>query len=127
MNFNTAISSMMVFINAVYKENVFPKEYALNFVKLLNPIAPHITEELWQRLGNNDTITYATWPSFDESKMVVQVNGKVRGKIVVSTETSKEEMEKLALDISNVKNYIDGKEIVKIVTIPKKLVSIVVK
>ena len=134
MNFNTAISSMMVFINAVYKENVFPKEYALNFLKLLNPIAPHITEELWQRLGNNDTITYATWPSFDESKMVdetfemvVQVNGKVRGKIVVSTETSKEEMEKLALDISNVKNYIDGKEIVKIVTIPKKLVSIVVK
>ena len=134
MNFNTAISSMMVFINAVYKENVFPKEYALNFLKLLNPIAPHITEELWQRLGNNDTITYATWPNFDESKMVdeefemvVQVNGKVRGKIVVSTETSKEEMEKLALDISNVKNYIDGKEIVKIVTIPKKLVSIVVK
>ena len=134
MNFNTAISSMMVFINAVYKENVFPKEYALNFLKLLNPIAPHITEELWQRLGNNDTITYATWPSFDESKMVdeafemvVQVNGKVRGKIVVSTETSKEEMEKLALDMSNVKNYIDGKEIVKIVTIPKKLVSIVVK
>ena len=134
MNFNTAISSMMVFINAVYKENVFPKEYALNFLKLLNPIAPHITEELWQRLGNNDTITYANWPSFDESKMVdetfemvVQVNGKVRGKIVVSTETSKEEMEKLALDISNVKNYIDGKEIVKIVTISKKLVSIVVK
>ena len=134
MNFNTAISSMMVFINAVYKENIFPKEYALNFLKLLNPIAPHITEELWQRLGNNDTITYATWPNFDENKMVdeefemvVQVNGKVRGKIVVSTETSKEEMEKLALDISNVKNYIDGKEIVKIVTIPKKLVSIVVK
>ena len=134
MNFNTAISSMMVFINAVYKENVFPREYALNFLKLLNPIAPHITEELWQRLGNNDTITYATWPSFDESKMideefemVVQVNGKVRGKIVVSTETSKEEMEKLALDISNVKNYIDGKKIAKIVTIPKKLVSIVVK
>ena len=134
MNFNTAISSMMVFINAVYKENVFPKEYALNFLKLLNPIAPHITEELWQRLGNNDTITYATWPNFDENKMVdeefemvVQVNGKVRGKIVVSTETSKEEMEKLALDISNVKNYIDGKEIAKIVTIPKKLVSIVVK
>ena len=134
MNFNTAISSMMVFINAVYKENVFPRVYALNFLKLLNPIAPHITEELWQRLGNNDTITYATWPSFDESKMideefemVVQVNGKVRGKIVVSTETSKEEMEKLALDISNVKNYIDGKKIAKIVTIPKKLVSIVVK
>lgn len=134
MNFNTAISSMMVFINAVYKENIFPKGYALNFLKLLNPIAPHITEELWQRLGNKDTITYATWPSFDESKMVdetfemvVQVNGKVRGKIVVSTETSKEEMEKLALDMSNVKNYIDGKEIVKIVTISKKLVSIVVK
>ncbi len=134
MNFNTAISSMMIFINAVYKENIFPKEYALNFLKLLNPIAPHITEELWNKLGNNDTISYQTWPSFDESKikdeefeMIVQVNGKVRGKIVVSIDTTEEEMKELALNIENVKVHTDGKEIVKIVTIPKKLVSIVVK
>ena len=134
MNFNTAISSMMVFINAVYKENIFPKEYALNFLKLLNPIAPHITEELWQKLGNNDTITYATWPIFDESKMidnefemVVQVNGKVRGKITISSASTEDEMKHLALNIENVKNYTSGKEIAKVVVIPKKLVSIVVK
>ena len=134
MNFNTAISQMMIFINAVYKENVFPLEYALNFLKILNPICPHITEELWQILGNKDTITYESWPIFDINKtieekyqMVVQVNGKVRGKIEIDTNTSKEEMEKLALEIDNVKKFIDGKEIVKIITIQSKIVNIVVK
>ena len=134
MNFNTAISAMMVFINAVYKEEVYPKEYAVNFLKLLNPIAPHITEELYNRLGNNESITYSTWPTFDVSKivdeefeMVVQVNGKVRGKITVSSDTTEDEMKELALSIDNVKNYTDGKEIVKMVVIPKKLVSIVIK
>ena len=134
MNFNTAISQMMIFINAVYKENIFPLEYALNFLKILNPICPHITEELWQMLGNNDTITYEPWPIFDINKtieekyqMVVQVNGKVRGKIEIDTNTSKEEMEKLALEIDNVKKFIDGKEIVKIITIQSKIVNIVVK
>ena len=134
MNFNTAISAMMVFINAVYKENVYPKEYATNFLKLLNPIAPHITEELYNRLGNNESISYSKWPVFDESKivdeefeMVVQVNGKVRGKITVSSDTTEEQMKILALEIDNVKNYTEGKEIIKMVVIPKKLVSIVVK
>ena len=134
MNFNTAISQMMIFINAVYKENIFPLEYALNFLKILNPICPHITEELWQMLGNNDTITYEPWPIFDINKtieekyqMVVQVNGKVRGKIEIDTNTSIEEMEKLALEIDNVKKFIDGKEIVKIITIQSKIVNIVVK
>ena len=134
MNFNTAISQMMIFINAVYKENVFPLEYALNFLKILNPICPHITEELWQILGNKDTITYEPWPIFDINKtieekyqMIVQVNGKVRGKIEIDTNTSKEEMEKLALEIDNVKKFIDGKEIVKIITIQSKIVNIVVK
>ena len=134
MNFNTAISQMMIFINAVYKENVFPLEYALNFLKILNPICPHITEELWQILGNKDTITYEPWPIFDINKtieekyqMIVQVNGKVRGKIEIDTNTSKEELEKLALEIDNVKKFIDGKEIVKIITIQSKIVNIVVK
>jgi leucyl-tRNA synthetase len=124
----------MIFINAVYKEEVFPKEYAFNFVKLLNPIAPHMTEELWSMLGNNDTIAYEKWPEYDEAKtkddsfeMVVQVNGKVRGKIEVSTDTSKEEMEALAKEIDNVKVHTDGHEIVKVVVVPKKLVNIVIK
>ena len=134
LNFNTAISQMMIFINAVYKEDEFPLEYAINFVKLLNPIAPFITEEIWQMLGHDKTIAYETWPTYDiektkedEFEMVVQVNGKVRGKIVVSMDTSKEEMEVLAKELDNVKKYIDGKEIIKIITVPKKLVNIVIK
>ena len=135
LNFNTAISQMMIFINAVYKEEIFPLEYAKNFIKLLNPIAPHITEEIWHEVFNEEnTIAYETWPTHDCTKivdemftMVVQVNGKVRGKIDVESNTSKEEMEKLAMGIENVKNFIDGKEIVKIITVPKKLVNIVVK
>ena len=134
LNFNTAISQMMIFINAVYKEDVFPLEYATNFVKLLNPIAPFMTEEIWQMLGHDKTIAYEKWPTYDEEKtkeesfeMVVQVNGKVRGKIEVSMETSKEKMETLAQELDNVKKYIDGKVIVKIITVPKKLVNIVIK
>ena len=134
LNFNTAISSLMIFINAVYKETVFPKEYALGFIKLLNPICPYITEELWQLLGNNDTISYEKWPSYDLEKtreeiftMIVQVNGKVRGKIEVLMDTTKEEMESLATSLDNVVKYIENKEIVKIITVPKKLVNIVIK
>lgn len=134
LNFNTAISQMMIFINAVYKEDVFPLEYAINFVKLLNPIAPFMTEEIWQMLGHDKTIAYEKWPTYDEEKtkeetfeMVVQVNGKVRGKIEVSMDTSKEEMETLAKELDNVKKYIEGKEIIKVITVPKKLVNIVIK
>ena len=134
LNFNTAISQMMIFINAVYKEDVFPLEYATNFVKLLNPIAPFMTEEIWQMLGHDKTIAYEKWPTYDEEKtkeesfeMVVQVNGKVRGKIEVSMETSKEEMETLAQELDNVKKYIENKEVIKIITVPKKLVNIVIK
>ena len=134
LNFNTAISQMMIFINEVYKEEVFPRDYAENFIKLLNPIAPYMTEEIWNMLGHTDTIAYEAWPTYDASKlvedtfeMVVQVNGKVRGKIEVHTETTKEDMERLAFEIENVKVHTEGKEVVKVVTIPKKLVNIVVK
>ena len=134
LNFNTAISQMMIFINEVYKENSFPLEYKKNFLKLLNPIAPYITEELWSILGNEKTVAYESWPTYDESKlvedsfeMVASVNGKVRGKIVVSTSTTKEEMEIKAFELDNVKAHIESKEIVKVVVIPNKLVNIVVK
>ncbi len=134
LNFNTAISQIMVFVNAVYKEPLFPLEYAENLLKLLNPIIPFITEELWNRLGHNKTIAYESWPTYDEEKtkeemfeMVVQVNGKVRGKIEVSMDTTKEEMETLAKELENVRKYIDNKEIVKVITVPKKLVNIVIK
>ncbi len=135
LNFNTAISQMMIFINAVYKEDVFPKEYAMGLVKLLNPIVPHITEEIWEIVFNKtESIANETWPVYDDSKivdetftMIVQVNGKVRGKIEVAASTTEEEMKSLALEIENVKTFTDGKEIVKVVVVPKKLVNIVVK
>ncbi len=135
LNFNTAISQMMVFINACYKEDKISKEYAEGFIKLLNPIAPHMTEEIWNTvLGHDGTIANESWPKYDETKilddtfeMVVQVNGKVRGKITASVDMTEEDMKEKALEIDNVKTNIEGKEIVKIITVPKKLVSIVVK
>ncbi len=134
LNFNTAISQMMIFINAVYKEEIFPREYALGFIKLLNPIAPYITEELWSMQGNTGTIAYEPWPTYDASKiveetftMIVQVNGKVRGKIEVDSSTTEDEMKTLAKDIDNVKAHIEGKKLIKEIVVPKKLVNIVVK
>ena len=134
LSFNTAISQLMIFLNAVQKEEVFPKEYAEGFIKLLNPIAPFVTEEIWNKLGHNDTITYEAWPTYDESKlvedtfeMVVQVNGKVRGKIEVDSNTSEEEMKTKAKEVENVKTYLDGHEIIKEIVVPKKLVSFVIK
>ena len=135
LSFNTAISQMMIFINAIYKEEIFPVEYAKGLLKLLNPLVPHITEELWSEVfKEQNTIAYEPWPTYDESKtiddtyeLVVQVNGKVRGKIETHTDTTEEEMKEKALQIENVKKHLEGLQIVKVVTIPKKLVSIVAK
>ena len=134
LSFNTAISQLMIFINAVYKEEVFPIAYQEGFIKLLNPIAPHLTEELWEMLGHTNTISYEAWPTYQEEltneetfELVVQVNGKLRGRIETHSDTSKEEMEKLAKEIDNVKKFIEGKEIAKVIVVPKKLVNIVVK
>ena len=134
LNFNTAISSMMIFINAVYKEEVFPKNYALNFLKLLNPICPHITEELWEQMGHNNTIAFEKWPEYDESKIItttktiaVQVNGKVRGEITVGNEETEEEIKEKALAQENVKRHLENKEILKVIVIKGKIVNIVAK
>jgi leucyl-tRNA synthetase len=134
LSFNTAISQLMIFLNAVQKEEIFPKKYAEGFIKLLNPIAPFVTEEIWSNFGYKESISYEEWPTFDESKlvestfeMVVQVNGKVRGKIEIDSNTTEEEMKEKAKKVENVKNYLEGNEIVKEIVIPKKLVSFVVK
>ena len=134
LSFNTAISHLMVFINAVYKEQIFPKEYAEGFIKLLNPICPHITEELWSMMGHNKTIAYEAWPVYDESKLVktefdiaVQVNGKLRGTITININDTEEIVKQKALANENVKKHIEGKEIVKVIVIKNKIVNIVVK
>ena len=132
--FNTAISAMMIFVNECYKVGSCPKEYAEGFIKMISCITPHLGEEIWQILEHDHTIAYEPWPTYDEEKtknqeyeMVVQVNGKVRGKMMVATDTAKEEMEELAQQLDNVKKFIEGKEIIKIIVVPKKLVNIVVK
>ena len=134
LNFNTAISQMMIFINSVYKEEVFPREYAEGFIKLLNPVAPHISEEIWEMLGHNGTMAYEPWPVYDDSKIVedtkdiaVQVNGKVRATITISVDEDEESIKEKALNVENVKRHTDGKEIVKVIVIKGKIVNIVVK
>lgn len=134
LNFNTAISQLMVFINDCYKTDEIYKPYIEGFVKMLSPIAPHISEELWSRLGHDETITYQPWPSYDESllvddevEIVVQVNGKVRAKIKVSRDVSKEDMQQIALDNDIIKGEIEGKEVKKVIAVPQKLVNIVAK
>ncbi|MGE7953649.1 leucine--tRNA ligase [Lysinibacillus xylanilyticus] len=134
IRFNTAISQMMVFINDCYKADVIPTAYAEGFVKMLAPMVPHVAEELWQLLGHDATLSYEQWPTYDESKLVddevevaVQVAGKVRAKIIVAKDASKEEIEKVALADDKVQEYMAGKDLVKIIVIPGKLVNIVVK
>ena len=134
LNFNTAISQMMIFINAVYKEEVFPKKYALNFLKLLNPVCPFISEELWNMLGNENTITYEKWPLFDDNalkdntvKIAVQINGKVRDILEIEIDSSKEEVLLAAKSQEKIKKFIDGKEIIKEIVVPNKAINIVVK
>ena len=131
LRFNTAISQMMIFMNECYKNAHIKREYLEGFVKLLNPLAPHLTEELWSRLGHDKTIAYEPWPTFDAAKaavsmvtVVVQVNGKLRDKMEVNKGISKEELEKMALSNEKVKSYITG-DIKKVIVVPDKLVSIV--
>ncbi|EJS73646.1 leucine--tRNA ligase [Bacillus cereus] len=130
LRFNTAISQMMVFINDAYKAETLPKEYVEGFVKMIAPVAPHIGEELWSKLGYSETITYASWPTFDESKLVedeveivVQIMGKVRAKLTMSKDASKEEMEQLALEA--IQEQIEGKTVRKVIVVPGKLVNVV--
>jgi leucyl-tRNA synthetase len=132
LRFNTAISQMMVFINEAYKATVLPKHYMEGFVKMLAPVAPHVAEELWEKLGSSGTISYETWPAYDEAKLVddeveivIQVNGKVKTKLLVPTDASKEALEGIAMDDERVKEQIEGKTIRKVITVPGKLVNIV--
>ena len=132
MNFNTAISQMMIFINSVNKEDIFPKEYAEGFIKLLNPVAPHITEELWSYLDHTDTITYEKWPEYDETKIVdnekeipIQVNGKLKATIMIAVDEDESSVKEKAHKA--IEDKLDGKQIVKEIYVKNKIYNVVVK
>jgi leucyl-tRNA synthetase len=132
LRFNVGISQLMVFINDAYKAEVLPKDYVEGFVKLLSPVAPHLSEELWEKLGHSGTIAYEAWPTFDEEKLVeneveivVQLNGKVRAKLSVPVDATREDLEKIALADEKVNEQLEGKTVRKIIAVPGKLVNIV--
>lgn len=134
LGFNTAISQMMIFVNEAYKAKTLYRPYAENLVKMLSCIAPHIGEEMWQLLGHDESIAYTSWPTYDESmlvlstvEMAVQVNGKLRAKITVNKDEDDEVVKEIALSQDNVKTHTEGKNIVKIIVVKNKIVNIVVK
>ncbi|ADH98747.1 leucine--tRNA ligase [Salisediminibacterium selenitireducens] len=132
LRFNTGISQLMVFVNEAYKQEMLSKSHLEGFLKLLSPVAPHIAEELWSRLGHGETISYSTWPVYDEAMLeddtvlvVVQINGKLKSKLDLPKGTSKEDMEAAALADDKIKQAIDGKTVRKVIAVPDKLVNIV--
>ena len=134
MFFNTAISQMMIFINAVYKSNSFPKLYAESFLKLLNPIAPHIAEELWSYLGHNTSIAYEPWPAYDESKTLedeieipIQINGKVKATISAPINSTQEKVNELVHELSVIKDLLKDKNVIKEIYVKNKIYNIVIK
>ena len=132
MSFNTAIARMMIFINQAYKENVLPEKYAEGFLQLLNPVAPHITEELWNKLGHNESIAYEPWPTYDEEKtksnninLPIQINGKLRATIDIPVDEDESKIKELAHEA--VKEKLEGKTIVKEIYVKNRIYNIVVK
>ncbi len=134
LGFNTAISQLMVFVNDCYKAEYIPRKYALGFIQLLAPFAPHLAEEMWEIYGNTESISYVPWPIFDESKLVsdtveivVQLMGKVKAKLDVKKDLTPAELEQIVLANEEVKELIEGKQVMKVIVVPGRLVNIVAK
>ena len=133
LSFNTAISQMMIFINEVYRVNKISQDYAEGFVKIISPIVPHLGEEMWHKLGHDQTIAYEPWPTYNPDKLVlntvtmgISVNGKLRGEMTVGVDDNDEVIQAAALEVESVKRHIEGKRIVKIIVVKGRLVNIVV-
>lgn len=134
MKFNTAIAAMMSFLNDVSKKGSITKGEYKTFITLLNPVAPHVTEELWEMLGGEGLLSLHAWPEYDESKtvddeieIVVQINGKIRDKMSVAADLNRDELQAVAMESERIKTLVEGKQVVKIIAVPGKLVNIVVK
>lgn len=134
LNFNTAISQMMVFVNELSKTPILPKVALENLVLLLSPYTPHLAEELWQMLGHEPSVSKESWPLWNEEKtkdeeieLVIQINGKLRARIKTSAQSSKEDLLNTAKNDETVQKWLEGKEIIKEIVVPGKLVNIVVK
>jgi leucyl-tRNA synthetase len=133
MRFNTAIAAMMEFSNHLTGLKARPRKVLELFVLILSPFAPHLAEELWSALGHNPTLAYEPWPSFDDAltksgevEIPIQVNGKLRARIIVRVDIDDESLKQLALADERVRALIEGKQIKKVIVVPKKLVNIVV-
>lgn len=134
LSFNTAIARMMEFVNFFTREKERPRAAMQSFVLLLAPFAPHIAEELWEILGNKKTLAYEAWPKWDEAALIettveipVQINGKVRTKLVVAADIKKEDMQAQVMELEKIQEATAGKQIVKTIVVPGRLVNIVVK
>jgi len=132
LRFNTAISQLMIFINDAYKADTLPREAMENFVQLLSPLAPHMAEELWSRLGHEGGISYVAWPEYDESmtvdaevEIVVQVNGKIVTRATIAKDLDSQAMQDYTMELASVKQALEGKTIRKVIAVPGKLVNIV--
>jgi leucyl-tRNA synthetase len=134
MKFNTSIAQLMIFVNEIYKFETVSKSVLKNFILLLSPFAPHISEELWQRLGNSESIIYQNWPEYDEElakedllTVAFSVNGKVRAKVEIERDTEEELLKQKALENEVIQRHIEGKDLIKIIVVKNKMVNVVVK
>lgn len=132
LRFNTGISQLMVFVNEAYKAEVLPKKFMEDLVKMLSPIAPHLGEELWEKLGHSESLAYEAWPTYDEAKLVedeveivLQINGKNKEKLLIASDSTQEQMEEMAKNNEMIKELIEGKTIVKVIAVPGDRKSVV--
>jgi len=132
MKFNTAVSSLMIYVNSLDKKDKISQEEFRTLILLLAPFAPHITEELWLLLGRKDSIHIQNWPTYDSKKLIkdeiilaVQINGKVKANVLVSRDQSEEEIKTMALALPEVNKWLKGKKPERVIVVPRKIISIV--